>query len=209
MAQDTLNRRVQKNSNALQWVWKLPLTNYPFFDLGSTEGLASYFIDWLKHPSYDEYWRRWSIEDYYSKVMVPAYHVGGWYDIFMGGTVRNYVGLKAAGGSDEARRGQRLLIGPWYHGPFNGKSGEMDFSPQAKGDTDTGRSERSQSRFLSWAKTLGARKTVGRWLEPAARVTSCTLEEMHTPCLVAETSGRPSHKMKVQTLSFTTRQNLC
>jgi len=136
LAQDTLNRRVQKNSNALQWVWKLPLTNYPFFDLGSTEGLASYFIDWLKHPSYDEYWRRWSIEDYYSKVMVPAYHVGGWYDIFMGGTVRNYVGLKAAGGSDEARRGQRLLIGPWYHGPFNGKSGEMDFGPQAKGDTD-------------------------------------------------------------------------
>src|SRR2546427_12303627 len=58
LAQNTLQRRVQKNTNALQWVWKLPLTNYPFFDLGSTEGLASYFIDWLKHPSYDEYWRR-------------------------------------------------------------------------------------------------------------------------------------------------------
>src|SRR5438552_11550548 len=135
LAQDTLNRRIQKNSSALQWVWKLPLASYPFFDLGSTQGLADYFLDWLKHPSYDEYWQRWSIEDHYSKVMVPAYHVGGWYDIFLGGTVRNYVGLKAAGGSDGVRRRQRLLIGPWYHGPFSGKSGEIDLGAQAKADT--------------------------------------------------------------------------
>src|SRR5439155_3323589 len=50
--------------------------------------------------------------------------------------VRNYVGLKAAGGNDGVRRRQRLLIGPWYHGPFSGKSGEIDFGAQAKGDTD-------------------------------------------------------------------------
>jgi hypothetical protein len=28
------------------------------------------------------------------------------------------------------------LIGPWYHGPFDGKSGEIDFGIGAKGDTD-------------------------------------------------------------------------
>jgi putative CocE/NonD family hydrolase len=136
LAQDTLRRRVQKSSNALQWVWKLPLAAYPLFEIGSTEGLASYFVDWLKHPSYDPYWKQWSIEENYSRIKVPAYHVGGWYDIFMGGTVRNYVGIKFAGGSEPARRGQRLLLGPWYHGPFDGKSGDIDFGANAKGDSD-------------------------------------------------------------------------
>jgi len=136
LAQDTLRRRAQKNSQALQWIWKLPLTAYPLFEIGSSEGLASYFVDWLRHPSYDSYWKQWSIEDNYPKIKVPAYHVGGWYDIFMGGTVRNYVGIKSAGGSDVAKRGQRLLVGPWYHGPFNGKSGDIDFGSEAKGDTD-------------------------------------------------------------------------
>jgi hypothetical protein len=136
LAQDTLNHRVQRNSNATMWMWNLPLASYPCLNLGTTEGLAPYFLDWLAHPSYDDYWKRWSIEDNHAKILVPAYHVGGWYDIFMGGTLRNYLGIKARGGSDAARRGQRLTIGPWYHGPFNGKSGELDFGPDAKGDTD-------------------------------------------------------------------------
>jgi uncharacterized protein len=136
LAQDTLNRRAARSASVLQWVWKLPIADYPLLDIGSTQGLAPYFLDWLRHPSYDQYWKQWSIEDHHSKVLVPAYHVGGWYDIFMGGTLKNYVGIKAGGGSDTARRGQRLLIGPWYHGPFDGKSGEIDFGAEAKGDTN-------------------------------------------------------------------------
>ncbi len=147
LAQDTLNRRVQQNTNAFTGIWTLPLTKYPLFGGGVAEGLegpgilARYFIDWLAHPSYDDYWKQWSIEDQHGKILVPAYHVGGWYDIFMGGTLRNYAGIKAHGGNGAARRGQRLLMGPWYHGPFDGKSGEVDFGPEARGggnqfDTD-------------------------------------------------------------------------
>lgn len=140
LAQDTLNRRVQRaNNNPMQWVFILPLDKYPLFNLSVTDGpgwLAPYFLDWLEHPSYDDYWKQWSIGDHHAKIQVPAYHVGGWYDIFMGGTLRNYVGIKARGGSDAARRGQRLLIGPWYHGPFDGKTGELDFGPTARGETD-------------------------------------------------------------------------
>ena len=63
---------------------------------------------------FDDYWKQWSIEDHYANVSVPAYSVGGWYDIFQGGTVRNYVGLKSR------VRGQRLIMGPWYHSQING-----------------------------------------------------------------------------------------
>jgi putative CocE/NonD family hydrolase len=137
LAQDTLNRRVQRANNPiLDWIWKLPLAAYPLLDMRSAETLAPYFADWLAHPDYDDYWKPWSIEDHHADIQVPAYHVGGWYDIFMGGTLRNYAGIKAHGGSEAARRGQRLMIGPWYHGPFSGQSGDVDFGPEAKGDTD-------------------------------------------------------------------------
>ena len=56
---------------------------------GST---ASYFFDWLAHPTYDDYWRRWSIDEDYSRLTVPALHIGGWYDIFLSGSVKNFVG---------------------------------------------------------------------------------------------------------------------
>jgi len=69
LAQDTLNRVVRSNTNALNGIWKLPLNSYPLFELPEktpdqdlTHSLAPYFLDWLAHPSYDEYWKKWSIE---------------------------------------------------------------------------------------------------------------------------------------------------
>ncbi len=58
---------------------------------------APYFFDWLDHPYYDDYWRKLCIEEYHAKINVPTLNFGGWYDIFAGGTVRNYTGMKAKG----------------------------------------------------------------------------------------------------------------
>lgn len=130
---DTLSRRT-RDSNAMTWAWNLPLSNYP--NLGDVEmaSLAPYYQDWLQHPADDEYWKRWSIEANHAKIQVPAMHIGGWYDIFQGGTLRNYTGIKAHGANDAARRGQRLIIGPWWHGPSDGKAGDVDFGNEGKGD---------------------------------------------------------------------------
>src|SRR5437660_2471883 len=43
LVQDTLDRRVREAANALTWVWKLPLTEYPFLDVPSPASLAPYF----------------------------------------------------------------------------------------------------------------------------------------------------------------------
>ena len=80
------------------------------------DGLADYYYDWLAHPEFDEYWKQLCIEDNHSRLNVPAYNVGGWYDIFLGGTIRNFLGMRQNGGTDDARRGQKLLVGPWQHG---------------------------------------------------------------------------------------------
>ena len=79
-------------------------------------GLADYFYDWTAHPDYDDYWKKLCIEDHHSRVTAPALNIGGWYDIFLGGTLRNYMGMGKNGGSEEARKGQKLIIGPWQHG---------------------------------------------------------------------------------------------
>ena len=80
------------------------------------DGLADYYYDWLAHPDYDYYWKQLCIEENHSRLSVPAYNIGGWYDIFLGGTIRNYLGMKKEASTEDARSGQRLLIGPWLHG---------------------------------------------------------------------------------------------
>ncbi len=117
LAQDTLNRRVEEATNAMKGAPALPLTNYPLFnfpaDMGKsdlTHNLASYFLDWLGHPNFDSYWTRWSIEDHFSDVQVPVLSVAAWYDIFQGGSLRNYIGLKQHAANEAARKGQRLLV---------------------------------------------------------------------------------------------------
>jgi uncharacterized protein len=101
----------------------LPLSEFPMFQQG-----APYFFDWLKHPGFDDYWRALSIEERHNRVTVPALNIGGWYDIFQGGTLRNFAGMRARGATDVARSGQRLMVGPWSHAvPFQNLVGAVDF----------------------------------------------------------------------------------
>ena len=137
LAQDTFNRSVVNNSNALGGMWKLPLASYPLFNFSeasapvSTATLAPYFLDWLAHPSYDEYWKQWSIEEHFGDITVPVLHVVAWYDIFQGGSLRNYMGIKAHGGSEAARRGQHLFVTIGGHAGTGRKIGDVDFGPAA------------------------------------------------------------------------------
>jgi putative CocE/NonD family hydrolase len=96
------------------WHWFLPLEAYPPL----AGGYGGYFREWLSHPTYDAYWRRWSIDEDYSQLTTPALHVAGWYDIFLAGSVKNFLGMRQSAGTPEARAGQKLVIGPWLHMPW-------------------------------------------------------------------------------------------
>ena len=52
-------------------------------------------------------------------VKIPIWNVGGWYDIFNTGTVRNFEYLQNHGAVG-ARGNQRLTMGPFGHGPLSG-----------------------------------------------------------------------------------------
>ncbi|WP_079249610.1 CocE/NonD family hydrolase [Streptomyces sp. IMTB 2501] len=69
----------------------------------------------IGHPDRDETWREISALDQVSSITTPALHIGGWYDLFIGQTLRSYGEMKTRAGTTEAREGQRLVIGPWSH----------------------------------------------------------------------------------------------
>ncbi|WP_339922319.1 CocE/NonD family hydrolase [uncultured Cyclobacterium sp.] len=99
-------------------------------DLVSAGKAVPFYRDWVTHESYDEYWKSVSDEERFSKITVPAYNTGGWFDIFVMGTINGYVGMKNNGGTPEARKGTKLLIGPWGHGPSTA-FGDMEFTEDA------------------------------------------------------------------------------
>lgn len=70
---------------------------------------------WMQHPTYDDYWKAYGIKEKYSKMIVPALFLSGWYDNLVHEGWRNFVGFREQGGSDEARTGTKILIGPWTH----------------------------------------------------------------------------------------------
>lgn len=86
-----------------------------------------FYRDWIEHPVLDDYWRALSIDASYGEVLVPAFNVGGWYDIFLGGTLENYMRMRSEGGSEVARTGTRLLVGPWAHGSTYGAYPDHSF----------------------------------------------------------------------------------
>jgi len=143
LAQDTLNRSVSQQTNALHGISTLPLSEYPLFPLpkSSSENellrsLAPYFLDWLAHPSYDDYWKRIAIEEHYGDIRVPSLTVAAWYDIFLGGSLRNYIGLREHAADDSARQSQRLLVTIGGHAGSSQKIGDVDFGPAAPFDED-------------------------------------------------------------------------
>ncbi len=87
-----------------------------------------FYYDWMAHSEYDDYWKKVSIEESHSDITVPALNIGGWYDIFLVGTINNFVRMRKMGGTAEARNGQRLIIGAWTHGGLSASvQGDYNF----------------------------------------------------------------------------------
>lgn len=101
------------------------LLRLPLIDVPLAAELAPYYLEWLEHPTYDGYWSAIAPKERYAAVRAPTLNIGGWYDIFLGGTIANYTGMRrhASGG---ARR-PRLVIGPWAHGAAFGSFAERSY----------------------------------------------------------------------------------
>ncbi|WP_025848800.1 CocE/NonD family hydrolase [Paenibacillus ehimensis] len=100
------------------------------------EELAPYYREWLEHPVRGLYWTARSLRERYGAIEVPALHVGGWYDLFVDGTIENFNGVREQGATALARDNQYLVVEPWYHMPWSRYVGELDFGPEAANRID-------------------------------------------------------------------------
>jgi putative CocE/NonD family hydrolase len=96
--------------------------------------------DYVDRQDDEQYWRQWDIEPFHHCFDRPSYHVASWFDIFGGGTLQNFIGMRAAASSKAVRDGHRLIIGPWIHGAYMDRkpegccAGEMNFGEAALWD---------------------------------------------------------------------------
>jgi len=110
----------------------------PLEKVTDAAGIESpWWNEWMSHPSYDEYWRSQGYEQYWSRMKVPALNVSGWWDLNFLGAPRNFMGMRELGATQEAREGQRLVIGPWPHWVNLSRTlSGVDFGPHAVTDLD-------------------------------------------------------------------------
>ncbi len=125
-------KQAAQNKN---WQWSLPLAG----DWGDTQvantgltirQLAPQNWEWAAHPTYDSYWATIDVEQQWGKVVAPALVSGGWYDLFSVGTIRNFAGMRAHGGSELARKGAMLVMDCCGHGlPYQSLPGTINWGP--------------------------------------------------------------------------------
>lgn len=106
----------------------------PIPELKRSGLLPEYFFEWLEHDRRDDYWRAISPAEVYDKIDIPVLHVGGWQDIFLAGTLRNFLALSAR--HRDRPLHQRLLIGPWQHAPWARLNGVVDYGPAGDNRVD-------------------------------------------------------------------------
>ena len=120
-----------KADNLGEWMKAYPFRNNasPFNEIPTYQKWVQDFVD---HYSYDEYWKQngFTFESYYDQFPdIPIYFAGGWFDIFLHGTLTNFTEL-----SKKKSSPMKLLVGPWVHGIGPSYSGGVYFGPEAAVD---------------------------------------------------------------------------
>ena len=110
--------------------------------------------DFVRHPDYDEFWKRQAFAPWLTRVTVPTLNVAGWWDQEdFYGPIKIYELLEK---HDKARE-NFLVVGPWNHGGWSrgtGRSlGRVDFGS----DTATHYRRNVMAAFLAhYLKGQGA-----------------------------------------------------
>ncbi len=91
----------------------------------------SFYHDWLAHPEPGAYWEALSPKHLLQNVDLPMLHIGGWFDVYMRGTLQLYKAMIR-----RSRQRQQLVVGPWAHLPWGRQVGGLDFGATAVSPCD-------------------------------------------------------------------------
>ena len=119
-----------------KWEWEgtMPLTGLPLL-----KKIAPWYYEWLRHPDDGPFWDFVDVQAAHERITVPALNFSGWFDNNYGplGAIANFNGMRERAATEEARSGQKLILGPWDHGDpheYETRVGELDFGINATFD---------------------------------------------------------------------------
>lgn len=129
----------------------------------------------------DEHWRATDFLYHRDNVDIPIYNVGGWYDIFAEGNIKNFEWLQAEG-KPGARGNQKLLMGPFGHGALAGDIAYPDggslggfwdderrwFDHWLKGENNGIMDEPAVRYYMMASARKGQASEKNRWIEAAS-----------------------------------------
>jgi len=108
----------------------LPLKEMPFL-----RRIPAVWADLLGHWDDPSFFAPNSVAPTLTRLTIPVYHLGGWYDLFLRNTITHYEAASSTAGWPEVRAKQRLIIGPWMHGGMSQpRAGECTFPDGALDD---------------------------------------------------------------------------
>jgi putative CocE/NonD family hydrolase len=97
--------------------WMVPMNAMPPYPQYTTEDWAGvwqqhlqgnppWLLEWLRHPTEDDYWLQGSLKADYASIKCPVLHLGAWSDGYPNAVFRMLQHLKAP---------NRAIVGPWQH----------------------------------------------------------------------------------------------
>jgi uncharacterized protein len=139
-SQDIVNQMEKKGKDVtemrkiLKWaidnpkevLYYLPVKELPF---AKFEGVGD-MLNWRLRPIPQ------SVIDknrQYEKIKIPCFSVSGWYDAVCWTEVQNFNSLRQKAGTESARKGQYIVLGPWHHSmSFLSTLGDINFGMEAE-----------------------------------------------------------------------------
>jgi hypothetical protein len=96
----------------------LPLKDILVDRLAGQLGFKPSVADFITNMEDDDYWVQLNSIAPFEKITVPVFQSCGWYDQYnlAAAVSDSFNGMREGGGSDLARKNQKLLLGPWIHG---------------------------------------------------------------------------------------------
>jgi uncharacterized protein len=145
--------------------WHMPLTT-----IDDASGVPSRLHkEWIAHPARDSYWQAVNVDDRYADIDIPVLHHGGWYDVFLSGTIGGWEGVRAAQAAGTPSphvapaphvAPQHLLIGPTDHEHTPETSGRVGRTPVRGLGYSYDRVLGWMDRWLRGDEKAGSRATV-------------------------------------------------
>ena len=101
--------------------WYLSLGSLANITTKLAEGKFPTWQNYVAHPNYDAFWQREAVMQYLDRVTVPTLNVAGWWDQEdFYGPLKIYETLEP----HDTKRFNYLVVGPWNHGGWRGKTGD-------------------------------------------------------------------------------------